>query len=155
MDLSEFEIPPQQNTSSTPLLPSQAPPNPTIQPALKPISYADIAKQNTPTPIFHNLPDPEKMGDYPVVTISSDALQRGLSYCKHCLLGRLDLQKVTIDRVRELALQKWRPTGNWLITPIGKGYLFIRFDNVEDMNKVWSTGSSWSFDDEPLRLSQW
>ncbi|KAF5192881.1 zinc ion binding / nucleic acid binding protein, partial [Thalictrum thalictroides] len=95
------------------------------------------------------------MGDYPAISISPEALQRGLNYCKHCLLGRIDLQKVPIERVRELALQKWNPTGEWLITPIGKGYLFIRFDNVTDLNRVWSAGSSWSFDDEPLRLSQW
>ncbi|KAL5728629.1 hypothetical protein ACHQM5_001693 [Ranunculus cassubicifolius] len=104
---------------------------------------------------FNSLPIPEQMGEYPAISISAKALERGLNYCKFCLLGRMDLKKIGIDRVRTIAAETWKPSGKWIITPLGKGFIFIRFDNVVDYNRVWSAGGTWVFDEEPLRINKW
>ncbi|KAL5701952.1 hypothetical protein ACHQM5_027231 [Ranunculus cassubicifolius] len=158
MDLYQFECPPIREdppvTITEPATEMREPSTESNQ--VQPLSYAAVTEQNDrPSYDFDSLPEPEQMGEYPAVTISSKALERGLNFCKFGLLGRMDLKKVGLDRVRKLAEETWKPEGRWLITPLGKGFIFIRFDNPNDYKKVWSAGSTWVFDNEPLRISKW
>ncbi|KAF9624336.1 hypothetical protein IFM89_009619 [Coptis chinensis] len=165
MDLYEFECPFKGNTKGQDTPQSdqgtamEKEPNATNMAVTKnnrkKISYTEAARQPIQQQLeVHEIPTPEKMGDYLAITIPEKAYEKGLLYCKFCLVGRIDLQKVSIEKVCEITKRIWKPSGEWLITPISKGYLFLRFSNVDDLNKVWAKGA-WDFDKSPMRISQW
>lgn len=67
------------------------------------VDFVDVSK----------LPDPSLEGERPHIKIAQDAYLRGLDYCKHSLIGRLNLSKIPIQRVRKMAKLLWKPTGAW------------------------------------------
>ncbi|KAF9610625.1 hypothetical protein IFM89_023700 [Coptis chinensis] len=48
----------------------------------------------------------------------------------------------------------WAPKGTWSITPLRKGFMMFRFEDIEDYQKVWNQGS-WNVDNQILRLTKW
>ncbi|KAF9603335.1 hypothetical protein IFM89_034684 [Coptis chinensis] len=45
----------------------------------------------------------------PSIKLPKKAVERGRIYCKYCLVGRLDLQKIKLEEVRSIAANKWNP----------------------------------------------
>ncbi|KAF9591847.1 hypothetical protein IFM89_008497 [Coptis chinensis] len=93
-------------------------------------------------------------GEYPTICLIEEEVDRGIQYCLKSLVGRLDLVKMDLNKVKALVLDKWALSGECLVTPLGKGYLMFKFDKEEDYAKVWEQGS-WLFDSQVLRLSKW
>ncbi|GJV41485.1 hypothetical protein Tco_1419925 [Tanacetum coccineum] len=66
-------------------------------------SYAEMEKEARFQQFdLQTLPVPEKMGDYMAITILTKAYERGLDYCKYAWIGLIDLQKINIEKVRQL-----------------------------------------------------
>ncbi|KAF9591290.1 hypothetical protein IFM89_003602 [Coptis chinensis] len=101
-----------------------------------------------------SLPTPGMQGEYPTICLIEEEVDRGIQYCLKSLVGRLDLVKMDLNKVKALVLDKWALSGECLVTPLGKGYLMFKFDKEEDYAKVWEQGS-WLFDSQVLRLSKW
>ncbi|KAF9612540.1 hypothetical protein IFM89_001407 [Coptis chinensis] len=58
------------------------------------------------------LPVPSLEGNIPSIRITQKALDRGISFYKFSLVGRLDFQRIKLDKVRVIAAEKWSPQGN-------------------------------------------
>ncbi|KAF9608645.1 hypothetical protein IFM89_010429 [Coptis chinensis] len=101
-----------------------------------------------------SLPTPGMQGEYPTICLIEEEVDRGIQYCLKSLVGRLDLVKMDLDKVKALVVDKWAPSGECIVTPLGKGFLMFKFDKEEDYTKVWEQGS-WMFDSQVLRLSKW
>lgn len=76
------------------------------------VDFVDVSK----------LPNPSLKGERPHIKIPQGAYLQGLDYCKHSLIGRLNLSKIPIQRVREMAKLLWKPTGDCSLTSFGKGF---------------------------------
>ncbi|KAF6154473.1 hypothetical protein GIB67_028365 [Kingdonia uniflora] len=100
------------------------------------------------------LPIPGRRGDFTSIKIPIEAHKRGLDRNKFNLVGRLDLMKIKISEVRQIAIALWKPKGVSRIVPVGKGYFTIFLDNEEDRNNIWM-GGPWMIDKQLLRLSPW
>ncbi|KAF9606879.1 hypothetical protein IFM89_029478 [Coptis chinensis] len=101
-----------------------------------------------------SLPTSGMQGEYPTICLIEEEVDRGIQYCLKSLVGRLDLVKMDLDKVKALVVDKWAPSGECIVTPLGKGFLMFKFDKEEDYTKVWEQGS-WMFDSQVLRLSKW
>ncbi|KAF9625925.1 hypothetical protein IFM89_027793 [Coptis chinensis] len=101
-----------------------------------------------------SLPTPGMQGEYPTICLIEEEVDRGIQYYLKSLVGRLDLVKMDLSKVKALVVEKWALLGECLVTPLGKGYLMFKFDKEEDFTKVWEQGS-WLFDSQVLRLSKW
>ncbi|KAF5194594.1 zinc ion binding / nucleic acid binding protein [Thalictrum thalictroides] len=118
-------------------------------------SYASAAKPRYGRNVdISDLPSPGKQGDFPTVSLIDEEVEKGLDFCKLSLVGRLDLQKITLARVRSIAAEIWSPKGGWMITPLGRGYIMVRFEDEDDYMRVWEQ-VTWLFDKQVLRLSKW
>ncbi|KAF9603949.1 hypothetical protein IFM89_039288 [Coptis chinensis] len=93
-------------------------------------------------------------GSTPSIRLPQKAVERGLFYCKCCLIGRLEFQKIKLEEVKRIAQEKWQPQGDWKIIPLGKGFFMICLTCEEDLRKIWG-GGPWKFGDQILRLSKW
>ncbi|KAF5205415.1 Ribonuclease h domain [Thalictrum thalictroides] len=100
------------------------------------------------------LPIPGKKGNFPSIKLPKRVVEWGIEYCKFSLVGRLDLQSLKIERVREIASNLWTLAGDSKIIPLGKGFVMIRMSSEEDFMKVWG-GGPWRFDGQVLRLQKW
>ncbi|KAL5725776.1 hypothetical protein ACHQM5_008882 [Ranunculus cassubicifolius] len=119
------------------------------------ISYADATRGEEQLVVdIDELPLPGFRGEYPTIRIPKRAYERGLEYCRFSLIGRTDVKDIDVEKLRQKAIQKWQPKGNCLMTPLGKGYIHIKFHQIEDFDKVWS-GGPWKIDEILLRLSKW
>ncbi|KAF5193004.1 hypothetical protein FRX31_017409 [Thalictrum thalictroides] len=103
---------------------------------------------------YDALPKPGFRGDYPTIKIPKRTYEIGLDYCKHSLIGRMEMTEIDIEKLKSEAALKWKPQGCWNITPLGKGYLHIKLDNGVDFDRVWS-GGPWKFASQLMRLSEW
>ncbi|KAF9620224.1 hypothetical protein IFM89_010959 [Coptis chinensis] len=83
------------------------------------------------------LPIPGQQGEFPTIALIDDELEKGLEFCKFALVGRLDLKKMNLEEVRRIASTLWKPKGDWLITPLGRGYIMAHFDLEEDYQLIW------------------
>ncbi|KAF9589393.1 hypothetical protein IFM89_023425 [Coptis chinensis] len=90
-------------------------------------SFADKVRGAQPQQInLADLPVPEMKGNIPSIRLSQKAVERGMLYCKFCLIGRLEFQKIKLEEVKTIAQEKWHPQGDWKIVPLGKGFFMIR-----------------------------
>ncbi|KAF5178010.1 hypothetical protein FRX31_032405 [Thalictrum thalictroides] len=118
------------------------------------LTYVKKAKQGChPKVTFASLLTLGFKGYYPTFKIPSQAYERGLEYCKHCLIARIDLKDLTLEALKLQASQKLQPKGNWYITPSGKGFLHVRFKKREDFDFAW-TGGPWRFGNQLMRLQE-
>ncbi|KAF9591009.1 hypothetical protein IFM89_001219 [Coptis chinensis] len=92
-----------------------------------------------------SLPTPGMQGEDPTICLIEEEVDRGIQYCLKSLVGRLDLVKMDLNKVKILVAAKWALSGECLITPLGRGYIMFKFDKEEDYAKVWEQGS-WLFD---------
>ncbi|KAF9610052.1 hypothetical protein IFM89_019892 [Coptis chinensis] len=117
--------------------------------------FADKKRGEQPHHIdVDDLPVPTIKGNMPSIKLPKKAVERGRLYCKYCLVGRLDFNKIKLDEVRSIASTMWRPQGDWKIIPLGKGFFMIRLTCEMDWKKIWGSGP-WRFGDQTLRLSKW
>ncbi|KAF9591381.1 hypothetical protein IFM89_004066 [Coptis chinensis] len=121
----------------------------------KDLSYAAAVKprygRNIDTSL---LPSPGEQGGFPSIQLFDEDLEKGRDFCKHGLVGRLDLSKLKLGKVRSSVTNLWRLQGTWSMTPLGKGYIMFRFECLEDYQKVWDQGA-WKVENQILRLSKW
>ncbi|KAF9611587.1 hypothetical protein IFM89_033591 [Coptis chinensis] len=121
----------------------------------KDLSYAAAVKprygRNIDTSL---LPSPGEQGGFPSIQLFDEDLEKGRDFCKQGLVGRLDLSKLKLDKVRSSVTNLWRLQGTWFMTPLGKGYIMFRFECLEDYQKVWDQGA-WKVENQILRLSKW
>ncbi|KAF6155456.1 hypothetical protein GIB67_019982 [Kingdonia uniflora] len=104
----------------------------------KPCSYAKETKQQMGSSCsIDQLPTPRKRGEFPTIKILNEAHKRGLDGNKFSLVGRLDLMKTKISKVRQIAIAQWKPEGVCRIIPVGKGYFTLFLDNEKDKNNIW------------------
>ncbi|KAF9621039.1 hypothetical protein IFM89_015861, partial [Coptis chinensis] len=82
-----------------------------------------------------SLPTPGMQGEYPTICLIEEEVDRGIQYCLKSLVGRLDLVKMDLNKVKALVIDKWALSGECLVTPLGKGYLMFKFDKEEDYTK--------------------
>ncbi|KAF5192561.1 hypothetical protein FRX31_017847 [Thalictrum thalictroides] len=74
----------------------------------KNFSLAEMMKGDRVNPIdVSQLPIPGKKGNFPSIKLPKRVVERGIEYCKFSLVGRLDLQSLKIERVREIASKLW------------------------------------------------
>ncbi|KAF5197968.1 zinc ion binding / nucleic acid binding protein, partial [Thalictrum thalictroides] len=59
-----------------------------------------------------------------------------------------------MEEMRARAAQQWALSESFIITPLAKGFLHLKFENGEDYQKVWTRGP-WKFGNELLRLQKW
>ncbi|PIA40480.1 hypothetical protein AQUCO_02500291v1 [Aquilegia coerulea] len=112
------------------------------------ISYADkVRRQEQPVIEYSELLEPGFRGEYP----TKKAYDRGLEYCKFSLIARLEMQKLSIEELKTQASRVWALSANFNITPLGKGFLHLHFENYQ---KVWTKGP-WRFGTELMRLQKW
>ncbi|KAF9623905.1 hypothetical protein IFM89_006251 [Coptis chinensis] len=118
-------------------------------------SYAAVLKpkygRNVDT---SSLPTPGRQGEFPTISLIEDEVDKGIEYCSQSLVGRLDMNKLDLDRIRVLVRVHWKPSGFVQVTPLGRAHVIFRFDKVEDFQKTWDQGS-WIFDSQILRLVKW
>ncbi|KAF5179883.1 hypothetical protein FRX31_030530, partial [Thalictrum thalictroides] len=70
----------------------------TVTNASTKISYADkVRKPEQPIIEYSELPEPGFRGEYPTIKLPKKAYERGLEYCKFSLIGRLDMQGITME----------------------------------------------------------
>lgn len=106
----------------------------------------------------NQLPKPAIKGDSLCIKISQGEYEKGFEDCQHNLRGRLFLSKgdkpISASNLHEKLLALWKPTGNWKIIPLGKGFFDFEFSSMEDLKKIWAAGS-WNLKPGILRLSKW
>ncbi|KAF5176880.1 zinc ion binding / nucleic acid binding protein [Thalictrum thalictroides] len=119
------------------------------------VSYADkVKKLEQPVVEYSELPEPGFRDEYPTIKLPKRAYERGLEYCKFSLIARLDMQVVSLDELKKQVGQIWGVSAPFTITPLGKGFLHLKFENCEDYQKVW-IGGPWKIGNELLRLQKW
>ncbi|KAL5731849.1 hypothetical protein ACHQM5_004539 [Ranunculus cassubicifolius] len=117
-------------------------------------SYRDRVRGEQPIQIdVEALANPVMVGAVPTVTLSRAIVQRGRLYCQHALIGRVDFNKVSLERLRSIAAEVWRPNGVWKLTPLGKGYFMLRLDSKDDCVRIWS--QAWKIGDQVLHFTKW
>ena len=111
-------------------------------------SFASLFRPTPPVtpPSISQLPIPYKKGNLLAVKLNESAYQTSLQRCKTNLIGRLMLHRgatpiKTVDLHSTLA-NGWKTIRPWLLTPMGKGYYNIHFENKDDMQKVWTYGQT-------------
>ncbi|KAF6171542.1 hypothetical protein GIB67_018066 [Kingdonia uniflora] len=72
------------------------------------------------------LPISGRRGDFPSIKIPIQAHKRGLDRNKYNLVGRLDLTKIKITEVRQIAIALWKPKGVCRIVPVDSLMAFGR-----------------------------
>ncbi|KAF9607067.1 hypothetical protein IFM89_030894 [Coptis chinensis] len=118
-------------------------------------SFADKVRGAQPQHLdVEDLPVPKIKGNMPSIKLPKKAVERGRLYCRYCLVGRLDTQKMRMDEIRSIAAAKWSPQGDWKIIPLGKGFFIIRLTTESDWRNIWG-GGPWRFGEQTLRLSKW
>ncbi|KAF9617739.1 hypothetical protein IFM89_038281 [Coptis chinensis] len=89
----------------------------------KRVSFADKVRGAQPQQLdLDSLPVPEMKGNMPMIKLPKQALERGKLYRKYSLVGRLDFEKLNVEEVGRIALETWKPKGDWKIIPLGKGF---------------------------------
>jgi len=68
-----------------------------------------------------------------------------LTECQNALRARLTLRKgdkpyITRDLRTKLG-KIWKTTAKWKMVPLGKGYYDFHFELVDDLRKIWATGT--------------
>ncbi|KAF9598280.1 hypothetical protein IFM89_026486, partial [Coptis chinensis] len=97
---------------------------------------------------------PEMKGNIPSIRLLQKVVERGLLYCKFCLIGRLEFQRIKLEEVKKIAQEKWELKGDWKIVPLGRGFFMIRLTCEKDWRNIWG-GGPWKFGNQILRLSKW
>ncbi|KAF9606496.1 hypothetical protein IFM89_025771 [Coptis chinensis] len=90
----------------------------------------------------------------PSIRLTKQAVERGRRYCQFNLIGRLDFNKIKLEEIKKIALNLWKPKGDWKLVPLGKGFFMIRLVCEEDLRNILG-GGPWRFGDQILRLSKW
>ncbi|KAL5729336.1 hypothetical protein ACHQM5_002307 [Ranunculus cassubicifolius] len=93
------------------------------------------------------------VGEIPTVTLSKAIVERGRKYCEYALIGRLDFNKVSLERLKIIATEIWVPNGNWKLTPLGRGFFMLRLDSKDDFVRIWS--QVWKIGDQVLHFTKW
>lgn len=120
----------------------------------KVFTYADAAQIKVGRDIdIEELPEPDWNGDFPKIRIPKLEHDKGVEKCKLSLVGRLDLNKITLMRVEELT-KYWNLKEDLQIIPLGRGFLMFKFASDEDYLRIWGQGS-FLWDKQLLRLSKW
>ncbi|KAF9598223.1 hypothetical protein IFM89_025924 [Coptis chinensis] len=101
-----------------------------------------------------SLPIPGKQGEFPTISLIKEEVDNGIKHCSQSLVGRLDMSKIDLERIKILVQQLWRPVGKIQSTPLGRGHVMFHFDKAEDFPKIWDQGP-WIFDKQVLRLVKW
>ncbi|KAF9623923.1 hypothetical protein IFM89_006650 [Coptis chinensis] len=57
-------------------------------------------------------------------------------------------------KLSRIALETWKPKGDWKIISLGKGFFMIQLTYEDDWRKRWC-GGPWKFKDQTLRLTKW
>ncbi|KAF9588014.1 hypothetical protein IFM89_006893 [Coptis chinensis] len=68
-----------------------------------------------------SLPTPGMQGEYPTICLIEEEVDIGIQYCLKSLVGRLDLVKMDLIKVKALVVEKWALSGECLVTPLGRG----------------------------------
>lgn len=93
---------------------------------------------------FNQLPPKVIMGNSVRVHITQAVYESGIADCMMSLHGRVTLHKgdtLLTTQALKLKLEGLWPTlKNWSVIPLGKGFFEFKFNNVEDMRKVWAMG---------------
>ncbi|KAF9622443.1 hypothetical protein IFM89_031246 [Coptis chinensis] len=119
------------------------------------VSFADKVRGDQPHQInVTDLPRSEMKGNMPSIRLAKQAVERGRRYCQFSLIGRLDFNKIKLEEVKKIALDLWKPQGDWKLVPLGKGYFMIRLVCEEDLRSILG-GGPWRFGEQILRLTRW
>ncbi|KAF9613337.1 hypothetical protein IFM89_007066 [Coptis chinensis] len=119
------------------------------------VSFADKVGGAQPQYLdVEDLPVPEIKGNMPSIKLPKKVVERGRLYCRYCLVGRLDMQKIKMDEIRSIVVAKWSSQGDWKIIPQGKGFFIIRLTTESDWRNIWG-GDPWRFGEQTLQLSKW
>ncbi|KAF5178062.1 hypothetical protein FRX31_032353 [Thalictrum thalictroides] len=104
-------------------------------------TYADKAKQRMNQAVdLATLPIPTMRGERPAITIPVSYVEKGLEACKFALVGRLDLKNVKIEDIKAEIAREWGLEATVRVSPLGKGYVMVRFSNENDFKRVWYGG---------------
>ncbi|KAF9596647.1 hypothetical protein IFM89_012770 [Coptis chinensis] len=77
------------------------------------VSFVDKVRGAQPQHLdIEDLPVPKIKGNMPSIKLPKKAVERGRLYCRYCLVGRLDMQKIRMDKIRSIAAAKWSPQGS-------------------------------------------
>ncbi|KAL5723537.1 hypothetical protein ACHQM5_006925 [Ranunculus cassubicifolius] len=105
----------------------------------QPQTYLERLRGEQPRQIdASTLPDPIMVGNVPTITLPKVVVERGRRYCEFALIGRLDFKKVSLNRVRVIAADVWKPTKEWKVIPLGKGFFMLRLESKDDYVRIWS-----------------
>ena len=61
---------------------------------------------------------------------------------------------ISSSNLHEKLLVLWKPTGKWKIISLGKGFFYFQFYSMEDLKKIWATGS-WNLKPGILCIFKW
>ncbi|KAF9607967.1 hypothetical protein IFM89_003887 [Coptis chinensis] len=56
-------------------------------------------------------PIPGKQGEFPTISLIEEEVDNGIKHCSQSLVGRLDMSKIDLERIKILVQQLWRPVG--------------------------------------------
>ncbi|KAF9593017.1 hypothetical protein IFM89_019744 [Coptis chinensis] len=59
-----------------------------------------------------------------------------------------------MEQVKSIITDLWSPKGKLPASPLGKGYIMFRFEDICDYQRVWDQGS-WMVEQHVLRLCKW
>ncbi|XP_061999038.1 uncharacterized protein LOC133716345 [Rosa rugosa] len=117
-------------------------------------SYAAVLTEVSPISFaIADLPSPFFEDGLNSIRISEEPFLRGLERCKTNLIGRVNSPVKTPDLVQQLK-QLWSGLDHWTVAPLGRGFFMLQFENLVDMQLVWSSGTV-RLNSGMLRLIKW
>ncbi|KAF5191552.1 hypothetical protein FRX31_018863 [Thalictrum thalictroides] len=118
----------------------------------KKASYAEKTKERLRQLVdLATLPIPSKRGEKPAIKIPAKYVEKGLEACKSALVGRLDLKNLKIEQIKAEITKEWGLEAPVRISPLGRGYIMVRFGNEDDMKRVWF-GGPWYLNKQLVRV---
>ncbi|KAF9592249.1 hypothetical protein IFM89_012825 [Coptis chinensis] len=81
-----------------------------------------------------SLPTLGRQGEFPTISLIEDEVDKGIEHCSQSLVGRLDMNKLDLDRIRVLVRVHWKPSGFVQVTPLGRGHVMFSKDNEVALN---------------------
>ncbi|KAF9592870.1 hypothetical protein IFM89_018424 [Coptis chinensis] len=102
----------------------------------KDLSYAAAVKprygRNIDTSL---LPSPGEQGGFPSIQLFDEDLEKGRDFCKQGLVGRLDLSKLKLDKVRSYVTNLWRLQGKEVVVDSTPDTILV--DGMSKNQKKW------------------
>lgn len=131
-----------------------------VAPQTQKPTFASLFSRSNPieSQKFFVLPTPYFKGDIPAIKIDECAYLEALESCKHNLIGRPILPKGSkpykcVDLHRKLSTV-WSFKQPCQLSPLGRGYYCLHFQNAEDQLHAWTVGSK-QLNPGSMKLSQW